>query len=242
MSGCGNAAWSPWRPASTNGASSISSIRATRGRCSRSSTRCAACAIRSTRARSSTATRPSAMSPTSPARNLSPAAISSDDPLRGALARFDQAGELLRIDGADWKLEMGTLAEIVYREASPPAILFDNIPGYPKGFRALSGATNSAKRLAIVLGFPEPSHPLDVVRAYRDRMKTHQPIPPRVVKDGPVLENVVESSIDVLKFPAPLLHEHDGGRYLGTDDLVIMRDPEQGWVNCGTYRAMVQGP
>ena len=39
-----------------------------------------------------------------------------------------------------------------------------------------------------------------------------------------------------------MLHEHDGGRYIGTDDLVIMRDPEQGWVNCGTYRSMVQGP
>jgi 4-hydroxy-3-polyprenylbenzoate decarboxylase len=39
-----------------------------------------------------------------------------------------------------------------------------------------------------------------------------------------------------------MLHEHDGGRYIGTDDLVIMRDPEQGWVNCGTYRSMVHGP
>jgi 4-hydroxy-3-polyprenylbenzoate decarboxylase len=162
--------------------------------------------------------------------------------LREAIQRFEDAGELLRIRGASWKLEMGTLAEIVYRGETPPAILFEDIPGYPKGFRALSGATNSAKRLAIMLGFPVPSHPLDVVRAYRDRMKTHKPIPPRVVKSGAVLENVVKNNIDILKFPAPLLHEHDGGRYIGTDDLVIMRDPELNWVNCGTYRAMVQGP
>ena len=163
--------------------------------------------------------------------------------LREAIERLERAGELRRIRGADWKLEMGALAEIVYREPSPPAILFEDIPGYPKGFRAFSGATNSAKRLAILLGFATPSHPLDVVRAYRDRMKTHQPIPPRVVKDGPVLQNILKGKeIDVLKFPAPLLHEHDGGRYIGTDDLVIMRDPELGWVNCGTYRAMVQGP
>ncbi|HET7765325.1 MAG TPA: UbiD family decarboxylase, partial [Burkholderiales bacterium] len=160
--------------------------------------------------------------------------------LREAIERIERAGELQRIKGADWKLEMGTLAEIVYRQETPPAILFEDIPGYPKGFRAVSGATNSAKRLAIVLGFAPPSHPLDVVRAYRDRMKSHKPIPPRVVKDGPVLENVLAGKdIDVLKFPAPLLHEHDGGRYLGTDDLVIMRDPEGNWVNCGTYRVMV---
>src|SRR5947209_18966361 len=44
----------------------------------------------------------------------------------------------------------------------------------------------------------------------------------------------------MLKFPVPFLHEHDGGRYIGTDDLVIMRDPEANWVNGGTYRAMVQ--
>jgi 4-hydroxy-3-polyprenylbenzoate decarboxylase len=162
--------------------------------------------------------------------------------LREALERIEKAGELLRIRGADWNLEMGALAEIIYRRERPPAILFEDIPGYPKGFRAMSGATNSARRIALMLGFPVPSHPLDVVRAYRDRMKTHKPIPPKAVKNGPILENVVKSNIDVLKFPAPLLHEQDGGRYLGTDDLVIMRDPEENWVNCGTYRAMVQGP
>src|SRR5574341_1719339 len=111
--------------------------------------------------------------------------------LREAIERVESAGELERIRGADWKLEMGTLAEIVYRGDNPPAILFEDIPGYPKGFRAISGMTNSAKRLAVLLGFPAPTHPLDVVRAYRDRMKTHRPIPPRVVKDGAVLENVV---------------------------------------------------
>ena len=107
--------------------------------------------------------------------------------------------------------------------------------------RLLSGATNSSKRLAITLGLPVPNNPLDVVRAYRDRMKTHRPIPPKTVAKGPVLENVDrDDKVDVLKFPVPFLHEHDGGRYIGTDDLVIMRDPEENWVNGATYRAMVQ--
>src|SRR5256714_10209283 len=162
--------------------------------------------------------------------------------LREALERMESAGEVLRICGADWNLEMGTLAEIVYRQPSPPAILFEDIPGYPGGFRAVSGTTNSARRLAITLGFPVPSHPLDVVRAYRDRMKLHKPLPPRIVKDGAILQNVISKNIDVLKFPAPFLHEHDGGRYLGTDDLLIMRDPAATWLNCGTYRSMVHGP
>ena len=162
--------------------------------------------------------------------------------LREFIARIERAGELLRIPGADWKLEMGTLAEVVNQNspAHPPAILFESVPGYPATSRVLSGATNSMKRLAITMGFPVPAHPLDVVRAYRDRMKSYRPIPPQIVKKGPVLENVMrEDEVDLLKFPVPLLHELDGGRYIGTDDLVIVRDPEENWINCGTYRVMV---
>ena len=162
--------------------------------------------------------------------------------LREFIARAERAGEVVSIKGADWKLEMGTLAEIVnHARAEPPAILFDDVPGYAKGMRLLSGATNSSKRLAIALGLPVPDHPLDVVRAYRKRMKRHRPIAPTTVTKGPVLENIDrDGKVDVLKFPVPLLHEHDGGRYIGTDDLVIMRDPDADWVNGGTYRAMVQ--
>jgi UbiD family decarboxylase len=102
--------------------------------------------------------------------------------LREFIARAERAGEIVRIARADWKLEMGTLAEIVnHARPEPPAILFEDVPGYPKGMRLLSGATNSSKRLAIALGLPVPDNPLDVVRAYRDRMKTHRPIPPKTV-------------------------------------------------------------
>jgi UbiD family decarboxylase len=162
--------------------------------------------------------------------------------LREFLARVESAGELARIKGADWKLEMGTLAEIVYhKRPEPPALLFEDVPGFPKGMRLLSGATNSSKRLAITLGLPVPKNPLDVVRAYRDRMKEHRPIPPKVVTKGAVLENVDrDDKVDLWKFPVPLLHEHDGGRYIGTDDLVVMRDPEEHWINAATYRSMVQ--
>jgi UbiD family decarboxylase len=163
------------------------------------------------------------------------------DDLREFLDRADKAGELLRVKGAHWDLEIGTLAEIIcHARSEPPAILFEDVPGYPKGMRALSGATNSSKRLAITLGFPVPGNPLDVVRSYRDRMKTHQPIAPNVVSKGAVLENVDrDDAVDLLRFPVPRLHERDGGRYIGTDDLVIMRDPDESWINAATYRSMV---
>src|SRR2546430_3077624 len=137
---------------------------------------------------------------------------------------------------------MGPLGEIVnHARPEPPALLFEAVPGYPQGMRLISGATNSSKRLAITMGLPVPGKPLDVVRAYRDRMKAHRPIPPKSVATGPVFENIDrDEHVDLLKFPVPFLHEHDGGRFIGTDDLVIMRVPEENWVNCATYRPMGQ--
>lgn len=163
--------------------------------------------------------------------------------LREFLSKIEEIGELKRISGASWDLEMGCLAELIYHndQESPPAILFENIPGY-KGFRCVSGLTNSSQRLAVTLGFPLSKKPLDIVQSYRDRMKVHKPIPPRVVakEDAPIYENVQRGDdVNVLKLPVPKLHEMDGGRYVGTDDLVIMKDPDGGWINIGTYRSMV---
>jgi len=163
--------------------------------------------------------------------------------LRDLLVRFEEMGELEKIDGADWKLEIGAVSETVAARnpGRAPALLFDNIPGYPKGFRILSGAANAYRRLAVVLGLPEPQNETDVVRAVRARMQTEfKPIPPVELPTGPVMENVMrDDEVDVLAFPAPFVHELDGGRYIGTDDAVIMRDPDTGWVNAGTYRVMV---
>jgi 4-hydroxy-3-polyprenylbenzoate decarboxylase len=119
--------------------------------------------------------------------------------------------------------------------------VFDNIPGYPKGFRILAGGANALRRLAVVLDLPDPDHEMDLVKAVRNRMRTEfELIPPVEVATGPVMENIDrDDDVDVLKFPAPFVHELDGGRYIGTDDLVIMRDPDTGWVNVATYRVMV---
>lgn len=165
--------------------------------------------------------------------------------LRELIERVEKLGEMVRLSGVDPHLEMGTLIELIAHRGGgrAPAVLFERLAGTDGRFRSCSGMTNSAKRLALTLGLPSPEHPLDVVGAYRDRMKTHIPIPPRVVDDGPVLENIQrDDEVDLGIFPAPLLHEHDGGHYLGTDDLVIMRDPDEGWVNVATYRVQVHGP
>src|SRR4029079_15752826 len=73
--------------------------------------------------------------------------------------------------------------------------------------------------------------------------KGFKQIPPEVVRDGPVLENSIrDNEIDLLKFPVPIHHELDGGRYIGTACAVVTKDPDTGRVNLGTYRVQIKGP
>jgi len=91
-------------------------------------------------------------------------------------------GELVQIDGADSHLELSALAEMVTARypGTEPAILFDNIPGYRKGFRVLSGAANSYRRLAQD-PFPPTAamsyrytHAISPRRLPRDRLRVPQ--------------------------------------------------------------------
>src|SRR5438128_3125764 len=163
--------------------------------------------------------------------------------LRNWLEQVDKMGELHRVDGAHWDVEMGAITHMLTEKSrgTAPAILFDRVPGYAKGFRTLYGQLSSVRRIALTLGLPlEYERRVDVVRTYHARMQNLKPLPPRFVNDGPVLENVLEGDdIDVLKFPVPRHHELDKARFIGTADCVITQDPDSGWFNLGAYRRRV---
>ncbi|MBI3013991.1 MAG: UbiD family decarboxylase [Candidatus Tectomicrobia bacterium] len=162
--------------------------------------------------------------------------------LREWIDQVKAMDQLQLIHGAQWDLEIGGLTEIICKKFKPPpALLFDNIPGYPEGHRVLVNMLDSVERLALTTGLDPQITPVQFIHKWREKIKRLSPVPPTVVKDGPVLENVrTGSQVNVLEFPAPRWHEMDGGRYLGTANLVITRDPDEGWVNAGTYRVMVQ--
>ncbi len=165
--------------------------------------------------------------------------------LRDFLRAAADYGELREFTGVDWNLDMSSISEFVYhgRKDPKPVLLFDEIPGYPKGFRCLFGQISSPRRIAMALSLPEEDDQIDrktILNNIRGKLKTTSLIPPKFVKSPPVDENVVTgNSIDVLRFPSPMFHELDGGRYIGTGCTVISRDPDTGYVNLGTYRVMV---
>src|SRR6202044_3359230 len=163
--------------------------------------------------------------------------------LRGWLDTVEKLGELERVSGADWDVEMGAVTHMLTEKSggTAPAILFDDVPGYAKGFRTLYGQLSSIRRIALTLGLPlDHDRKVDIVQRYHQRMQDLKPLPPREVKDGPILENVIQGdAIDVLKFPVPRHHELDTARFIGTADCVITKDPDDGWFNLGAYRSQV---
>jgi 4-hydroxy-3-polyprenylbenzoate decarboxylase len=163
------------------------------------------------------------------------------DGLRNYIDACRGIGEVVDIDDADWDLEIGTLSEAAAEKIiEPPMMLFDKIKGYPKGFRVLSLPLASKKRTALVFGLSPEQTKLQLAREISKKIKNANPIPPEYVKTGPVMENVMTGdTIDLWKFPVLRSHAKDGGRYIGTADQVINRDPESGFVNMATYRIQV---
>ncbi len=167
------------------------------------------------------------------------------DDLRTWLEKVEKARGLARVDGAHWKHEIGCLADLNLKTSKKPlALLFDNIRDYPPGYRLLSCSLSTADRVAITLGLPVGLSDLELLRVVREKLfewnEAMDRFEPQKVQSGPVMENVHKGDeVNMWEFPSPKWHELDGGRYIGTGDAVITRDPDSGEVNLGTYRVQV---
>jgi UbiD family decarboxylase len=170
---------------------------------------------------------------------LNSANIAYDD-LRGWLEHAERLGEVRHIKGASWQEDIGLAAEVILRSDYGPCLVFDEVPGCPKGFRLLLNMF-AGKRRNMTVGLPDHLNKWEMSDAYREAYIQNPRITPHeIVEDGPILENVLMGDeVDVTKFPAPVWHEQDGGRYIGTGTYSITRDPEEGWLNAGAYRAQV---
>ena len=139
------------------------------------------------------------------------------------MEQVENLGELKHLKGAHWHPEIGTITEMcMQRPDASPALLFDKIKDYPEGFRLLSNSLNTTKRVALTLHMEPISDRLEFVRRIKDRLGQEEYIPPKVVKDGPIFENVVEDKdIDMWKFSTPKWHERIGVRFLRLAGLCI---------------------
>ena len=162
------------------------------------------------------------------------------DDLREWLEHAERLGEVRHVKGATWQEDIGLAAEAILRAEHGPCVVFDEIPGCQKGFRLLLNMFAGTRR-NMTFGLPDHLKKWELSEAYRDAfLKDMKLVTHEIVDDGPVFENVMMGDdVDVLKFPSPVWHEKDGGRYIGTGTYSITRDPEENWLNAGAYRAQV---
>ena len=160
--------------------------------------------------------------------------------LRAFIQQVENLRVLRHIDGADPRFEIGGVTEIAAGLPECPALLFDRIKGFSPGFRIFTNATTTSQRAALALGIDPNLKPLDALKAWikkRQNLKIQQPV---AVKDAPFLENTMHGTkVDLAKFPTPYWHRKDGGAFIGSGSIVVMRDPDEGWINASIYRVQV---
>ncbi|MBI2854177.1 MAG: UbiD family decarboxylase [Chloroflexi bacterium] len=156
--------------------------------------------------------------------------------LRQFINAVDQAGELTRLDNVNWDGEVGAICFM-----SSNAVLMDKFAGYPAGFRTLVNMVGgSGQRFSLATGWSAEGKGLALTKAWKEHLKEFKSVPVKWVSDGPIMENVaIGKDVNLWKFPVPKLHEEDGGRYLGTEGIQILKDPETGRINFGMFRMQV---
>jgi UbiD family decarboxylase len=167
--------------------------------------------------------------------------------LREWLSRVEKMGELLRVSKpVDRDEEMSAIGYLVAKKHPSPAVLFERPSGFEKSPIKAKLLWNilgpSIRRIALTLEEPPNTHTVELIRRVKDKLKRR--IPPREVvrADAPLFENsIVGKKVDLNQLPIPRHWALDGGRYAGTGDAVITRDPDSGYLNIGTYRMMLQG-
>lgn len=162
--------------------------------------------------------------------------------LREFIERLDELGVLRRISGADPHIEIGGITEVAAGRPDCPALLFDSLVGYRKGFRVLTNTTTTPQRAALALGLDPHLRPLDALKAWKAKRTELRMHPPREVRDPLFTENsCTGSDVDLAVIPAPHWHKDDGGPFIGSGSIAVMRDPDTGWINASIYRMQVHG-
>src|SRR5665213_516493 len=117
------------------------------------------------------------------------AAIAYDD-LREWLSSAERLGEVRKVSGASWQEDIGLAAEAVLRAENGPCVVFDEVPGSPKGYRLLLNMFAGTRR-NMTLGFPDHLSKWELSEAYQEAyLKNPRIIPHEMVETGPIFENI----------------------------------------------------
>jgi len=137
-------------------------------------------------------------------RSAKPAPNAPKQDLRAWVDALRAAGELREINGAEREAEIGGIVDLHMRKMGNPAVLFDDIPGYPHGHRILANILTSVRRINLTVGVPMDGSAIELVSYWRKYMKEARSIAPITVKSGPLMENVSSGKdVNIQSIPTP---------------------------------------
>jgi 2,5-furandicarboxylate decarboxylase 1 len=153
------------------------------------------------------------------------------DDLRSQLEAVEKWGEVLRITKeVNPRFELPAICK---KLEADKAVIFEKVKGY--SMPVVVGLDNNRSRMARVLGTDD----FGLTPRYLEAIR--RPLPPVVVKDGPVKEVKTTRNIDLLNYLPVITHyEKDGGPYI-TAGVVIAEDKSRGVRNISYHRLQITG-
>lgn len=148
----------------------------------------------------------------------------------------------------DPHLEAAAITRLVC-ETNDKAPLFNTVLGAKDGFFRILGAPAALResksqrfgRIARHLAMAPESSAGEIMEKLLS-VGSQSLVDPVTVESGPVKQNSIEGDdIDLMAIPAPMVHETDGGKYIGTFGVNILQTPDKQWVNWSMNRVMIVG-
>jgi len=119
--------------------------------------------------------------------------------LRDWIEGVRAAGELKVITGAEPKEEIGGIVDIYMRKMGNPAVLFDEVPGFPRGHRVIANILTSIPRVNLALGLPPETAEMEQIQWWRNYFKRAPSQPTKAVNGGPLLTTCLRATTSTSK-------------------------------------------
>jgi 2,5-furandicarboxylate decarboxylase 1 len=151
------------------------------------------------------------------------------DDLRQFLSALEEEKQIMRVrKEVDRKWEVSA----VIKKAGGMAVFFEHVRG--SSIPIVGNLFGNMRKIELALGTSRDK----LLGEYRRRVSN--PVPPRIVNDGPVKQKIFKGdALDLGALPVPFINELDGGYYIDAG-IVIIKDPEFGH-NLALHRIQVKG-
>src|SRR5437773_12507675 len=111
--------------------------------------------------------------------------------LRHDIYTLEKLAQLTVTEGASCDLEIGAITEMATFRPNSPAVLFDSIRGYKKGFRILTNFLAHKSRQRLIYNIAEDLSDSEAVRYWKDKLKEFKPLEPCQGNNGHMKKNVL---------------------------------------------------